>query len=114
MQLQQRQSDGKPLRDHLLAGARNGAALDPRLVAQPPAGTDQLWHAFCDLMSARPTGMAGDKPVPPSEVQAWCAARRVRLSPWDLDTLAAMDRTALATAQALASKAKSSALEDDE
>lgn len=114
MHLLQRQHDGKPLRDHLLAAAKNGAALDPRLVAQPPAGTELLWHTFCELASARPTGMAGDKTVPPSEVQAWCAGRRVRLSPWDLDTLAAMDRTALGLAQALASKARPAVLEDEQ
>ena len=98
MQLLQRQPDGKPLRDHLLAAAKNGAALDPCVLAQPPAGTELLWHTYCELTAARPGGMAGDKPVPPSEVQAWCAGRRVRLSPWDLDTLAAMDSAALATA----------------
>ena len=114
MQLQRRQPDGKPLRDHLLAAAHNGAPLDPRLVAPPPAGAEMLWHTFCELAAARPTGLAGDKPVPPSEVQAWCAGRRVRLSPWDLDTLAAMDRTALAAAQAQATKARPAVLEDDQ
>lgn len=114
MHLQQRQPDGKPLRDHLLAAAKNGAPLDPRLVAAPPPGAEALWHTFCELASTgRPSGLAGDRPVPPSEVQAWCAGRRVRLSPWDLDTLAAMDRTALAAAQAQAAKVRPAA-EDDQ
>lgn len=113
MQLLQRQPDGKPLRDHLLAAAKNGAALDPCVLAQPPAGTELLWHTYCELTAARPGGMAGDKPVPPSEVQAWCAGRRVRLSPWDLDTLAAMDRTALVAAQTQAAKARAHSTRND-
>lgn len=99
MQLQQRQADGKPLRNHLLAAAAAGATADPRLTEQPPAGCAPLWGAFVDLVGARLQGMGGAGLVPPSEVQAWQAGRNVRLSPWDLDTLAAMDRATLLLAQ---------------
>lgn len=115
MHLQQRQTDGKPLRAHLLAAAANGATPDPRILARPPEGAELLWEAFCELAGARPSGMAGDKPVPPSEVQAWQAGRRVCLSPWDLDTLAIMDRSALALAQELQAKTpRAAAAGDDE
>jgi hypothetical protein len=95
MQLMQRQADGSPLRAHLLAAAEAGAAADPRLLERvPPAGA-ALWAAWCDLASARPVGMAAGA-VPPSEVLAWQQLHGVRLTSWEVDTLAAMDRAALA------------------
>ena len=112
MQLTQHHS-GKPLRDHLLAAVAAGAAPDPRLTAQPPAGCLPLWLAFLDLIGARNSGMAGDKPIPPSEMQAWQAGRNVRLRPWELDTLAAMDRATLAVWQAAKATPQPATVESD-
>lgn len=98
MRLQQRQPDGHPLRSHLLAAAANGAPADPRLTEQPPAGCLPLWRAFVDMAGARQIGMGGMGMIPPSEMQAWQAGRGVRLRPWELDTLAEMDRATLALA----------------
>ena len=95
MQLQHKQADGKPLRDHLLAAAAAGRALHPLLAEQPPECVTWLWNAHCELTAARPAGLAGDRPTPATEVLAWQALQGVRLSPWDVDTLAAMDRAAL-------------------
>lgn len=96
----QRQPDGKPLRDHLLSAAAAGATPDPRLTDQPPACCTLLWQAFIDLIGTRPAGLAGAQSIPPSEVLAWQAGRNLRLRPWDLDTLSAMDRATLAVGQA--------------
>lgn len=98
MHLQHKQADGKPLRDHLLAAAAGGAPLHPLLAEQPPECCTWLWNTYCELTAARPAGLAGEKPTPPSEVLAWQALHGVRLSPWDVDTLAAMDRAALQAA----------------
>lgn len=113
MQLLQRQPDGHPLRSHLLAALAAGALPDPRLTQQPPAGCGALWSTFTDLVGARQAGMGGAGLVPPSEVQAWQAGRNVRLSPWELDTLSAMDRATLAIANAAAAPAPTSK-DDDE
>ena len=37
----------------------------------------------------------GPNPVQPSEVEAWCRLTGYRLSPWEVETLFAMDRAFL-------------------
>jgi hypothetical protein len=94
MQLMRRQPDGQPLRAHLLAGAAACGQADPRLTMRPPELASALWQAFVDLASARPVGMAPGA-VPPSEIAAWQQLHGVQLSPWEVETLQAMDRAAL-------------------
>lgn len=96
MRLAQRQSDGQPLREHLLAAAHLSGQAAPELQATPPVGGAGLWATYCALSGARPASFGGALPVPPSEVLAWCSLRGVRLTPWESDTLQAMDRAALA------------------
>jgi len=94
MQLGARTGGGGTLREHLQAAAKQGAEVDYRLVEKLPRHCEALWHAFVDLGSARPAGM-GASAIPPSEIAAWQALHGVRFSPWELDTLAGMDRAAL-------------------
>lgn len=94
MQLQQPQRDGHPLRAHLQAAADSGATPDPRLAQRPPRAAATLWGVFCQLSNSRPSGMAAAA-IPPSEVLAWQQLHGVRLTPWELDTLALMDQAAL-------------------
>lgn len=96
MQLGARQPDGASLREHLQSGAAQTGRADPRLLAAVPAAGAALWQAFIDLASARPAHMGGAGAIPPSELQAWQQLHGLRLSPWEIDTLAAMDRAALA------------------
>lgn len=98
MKLQARQQDGAPLRDHLLAAAQSGGGLDPLLLEICPPEGRRLYDVWRDLASARPQGLGGASAIPPSEVLAWQTLHGVRLTPWELDTLAAMDRAALASA----------------
>lgn len=95
MQLAQRLPDGQPLRAHLEAAAAAGAAPDPRLHAQPPAAGRALWQAFVDLSGARPVGMAPSA-LPPTEIDAWARLNGLRFTGWEVGTLMAMDRAALA------------------
>lgn len=94
MQLSARQADGHSLRQHLQAAARAGD-VDERLVAQPPAAGAQLWEAFAELSASRPAGF-GLAAVPHSEIEAWQRLHRVRLTPWEIETIMDMDRAALA------------------
>ena len=102
MQLLRRQPDGQPLRAHLLAGAAATGVADPRLSRRPPAPGLALWDAWCQLASSRPPSMGEPAAVPLSEIVAWQALNGIRLTHWELDTLVAMDRAAVA---ALAAKA---------
>lgn len=95
MRLAERMPDGAALRDHLIAAAAQTKRPDARLAAQPPAGTEHLWMAFLDLNGARASGL-GAAAIAPSEVVAWCALRGVRLTTWEVETLAAVDRAVVA------------------
>ena len=90
MRLSETQSDGSTLRDHLLAAARAGHAVE-LLERRAPAGTSPLWDAFASLASARQNGAA----IPASEIDAWQRIHGVRLTPWEVDTLVAMDRACI-------------------
>lgn len=95
MQLSRRQSDGQPLRVHLEAEARATGQPHPLLAARVPMAGQGLWEVYCDIAASRPVGM-GPSVVPSSEYVAWQSITGVRLSPWEVDTLRAMDRAAVA------------------
>lgn len=95
MHLGERMADGATLRDHLIVAAANTGRADPRVGACPPVGAEILWQVFIDLHGSRPSGF-GAAAIAPSEVVAWCALHGVRLTPWEVDTLAAVDRAVVA------------------
>lgn len=106
MRLAERLPDGSTLRQHLVAAAAHAGRADPRLEAQPPAGVDHIWRAFLDLHGSRATGF-GVSAIAPSEVLAWQQLRGVRLTPWEVDTLAALDSAVVAVmSEQQAQKAK--------
>jgi hypothetical protein len=104
MQLSRRQADGTPLRAHLQAEARATGKPDPLLLAQVPAAGAALWEAYCELSAMRPSGM-GPCAIPGLEYELWQRHGGVRLTPWEIDTLKAMDRAALAAVADAAPKA---------
>lgn len=94
MHLGHRQPDGSTLRDHLQAVARAGGAVDPRLTSALQPGLAGLWEAYCELSAMRPSGM-GASAIPGPEYESWQRLSGVTLTPWEVDTLKAMDRAAL-------------------
>lgn len=95
MRLAMRQSDGSTLREHLLAAARATGQAEPMLSARVPPLGAQLWQAYCELAAERPVGM-GASAVPSTAIESWQRLAYVRLTPWEVDTLRAMDHAALA------------------
>lgn len=95
MQLAARMPDGATLRDHLAAAAAHGGPPDPRLHLRPPPGTAAVWECFVALNGCRPAGM-GPSGIPPSEIDAWQRLHGVRLTPWEVELLMAVDRAVLA------------------
>jgi hypothetical protein len=69
---------------------------DPRLDTEPiqPDFTLDLWEHFWQLDSGRQSGMS-QNPLMWSEIESWGRQMRVRLSPWELTAIKAMDRTYL-------------------
>lgn len=92
MRLSETQGDGATLRDHLLAAAAATGRRDPLLEHRLPAAAGELWNAFAALATSRPGG-AG---IPASEIVAWQALHGVRFTPWEVDTLEALDRACAA------------------
>lgn len=91
MQLAQRQRDGRTLRDHLVAAERGHGYTHPLLKADLPPGGDLLWQALQQLAGARPQGLGAAGAIPPSEVHAWQCLNGLQLTPWEVETLQAMD-----------------------
>lgn len=91
--------DGHTEREHLLAMERATGIPAPELhLPVLPAGCKQLWDTFIELHNARGgTGMGGPLPIGWRDLQGWQDVRRVRLTPWEVDTLMAMDSVAVKT-----------------
>jgi hypothetical protein len=101
MQLAQRQPDGDTLRGYLQWQASASGKPDPRLTAQPPEGCAFLWATYCELSAMRQAGM-GMSAIPGVEYESWQRLNGITLTPWEIDTLKAMDsaaRSAAADAQ---------------
>lgn len=96
MQLGVAQGDGASLRRHL-EGALRAGIVDPRLAESrsplPPA-VRPLWSVFLDLSATRHEGA----PISWQELEAW-ERRHGRLTPWEAETVMAMDQAALAVPQ---------------
>jgi hypothetical protein len=84
--------DGTTLRQHLQAAANDTGRADPRLASRVPAEAAALWDAFVSMSGSRQGGAA----IAPSEIVAWQQLHGVRLSSWEVDTIARIDRAALA------------------
>lgn len=85
------QGDGATLREHLVRLWRSTRRVDPKLAEarKPlPASVAYLWGWFRDLADGR----APDTPISVLEVEGWQRMTGVRLTPWEFDTLRAMDR----------------------
>lgn len=105
MRLGARQPDGHTLRAHLQAAARSTGHIDPMLTkTRVPPSCSLLWQAYVELDGSRPIGLGGAGSIPQSEVLAWQVNNGVRLNPWEMSTLAAMDRAALDVAAEEAAK----------
>jgi hypothetical protein len=91
-----RRPDGSTLREHLQSAAAKGERVDPTLLRRVPAEAAALWDAFVSMSGSRPIHQGGAGSIPPTEIAAWQQLHGVRLTPWELDTLARIDRAALA------------------
>lgn len=96
MQLGQRQRDGRPLRDHLLAAQRGGYSHPLLQAPHLPPGGVELWELYLRISRASRQGLNEQPTLAPSQVLAWQQLHGVRLSPWELDTLDAIEQAAIA------------------
>jgi hypothetical protein len=69
------------------------AAPELQLPDLPP-GCQLVWDTFIELHNKRGSGMS-PLPIGWRDLQAWQEVREVRLTPWEIDTLMALDTAAL-------------------
>lgn len=61
-----------------------------------PRGCDLLWSVFQQLHNARSSaGMGGPGAITWQDVVAWQQGNQVQLTPWEIDTVFALDPIAL-------------------
>ncbi|WP_342617234.1 hypothetical protein [Rhodoferax sp. GW822-FHT02A01] len=67
----------------------------PELHIPPPKnGCWHIWETFIELHNARGAGM-GPSPITWRDLSAWQEVRGVVLTPWEIDTLTALDQVAM-------------------
>lgn len=64
-----------------------------------PRACDGLWAAFLWLHAGRASGMGGPAAISAADIVAWQTLSRVRLTPWEVDVMRALDGVALRAAQ---------------
>lgn len=89
------------MREHLRRAWRATRRIDPMLAEarEPlPTAVAYLWDWFRDLRASTPAGSGGLVPDPISctELEAWQRLTGQHLTPWEFDTVRAMDRVAIA------------------
>ena len=68
----------------------------PQLDIPPlPLGCELLWLTFQQLHQSRGSAGMGPAPISQQDLQAWQHNNGVQLTPWEADTLMALDAVAL-------------------
>jgi len=90
--------DGSTERDHLAAHLQASGQVPPELqVPALPAGCEVLWGVFLQLHNTRAVGM-GPSPISTTDLWSYQRMHGIRLNPWELDCLQALDAVALKAA----------------
>lgn len=77
---------------HLRAAQRQGADVGDLLEPLPiPAAAAALWGVWQGLKGQRRQAMQGLAPLLAADIEPWLRLRGLRLTPWELDTLDALD-----------------------
>lgn len=80
-------------REHLEAVAQQLGRLPDALANAPslPAGGEFVWSVFNELHPCRSLGMAGPQPISFVELDAWQRVTGIRLRPFELQAIRAID-----------------------
>lgn len=87
------QDDGLSLIEHLRAVERQTGKVHSLIANGPalPRGCSQLWADFIELHGSRGSTGFGAARITFADLKAWQDVRGVRLDPWELDTIRAVD-----------------------
>lgn len=79
-----------------------GRTDDLLVLPHIPLGVSALWAHFAALVGQRRNGMSGLHPLTWGDVGAYSRLYNVHFTPWELDTLRALDAACVRTANELA------------
>lgn len=87
-----RAPDGYTEREHLEAVERSTGRRPVALDAPEfPPGVEPLWGAYLELRAAAGSAGFGPARISHVEMEAWARLHGVQLSPWEVETLFAID-----------------------
>lgn len=105
--LSQKKPDGSTLREHLQAVERSTGRRPPELeVPALPQACAGLWPIFLELHNRRAQGGFGPAALDEARLLHWQQLHATRLSPWEIETLFALDNAWLASEAEANSQAK--------
>ncbi len=58
---------------------------------EPPYELEWHWGVFCELSRARPISGSGSCPIDFRQIQAWSGLMGVKLTPWEIRLIRAVD-----------------------
>ncbi|MER2537636.1 MAG: hypothetical protein ABTQ26_00190 [Azonexus sp.] len=80
------------MRDHLQAVARQTGVVPEDLeIPQVPPACSTVWTAFAGLAKTRQSGGMGLSAISQADVYYWQQNNNVTLSPWEVETIHAID-----------------------
>lgn len=95
-----RQPDGATLRDHLAVVARaTGRMPDELKVPEVPSSCQSLWDVYGQLAGTVGSNGFARNPLGWRDLAAWQQVMQMPLTPWEAETLVAIDRAIVAQQQ---------------
>lgn len=87
--------DGRPVYEHLLVARRRGLPVPDLAVPPLPPEAEYLMSAFANLSGQRQVGMSGAQRITVEAMHAWAVMYGRPWTPWEVETLCAMDAALL-------------------
>ena len=79
----------------MLAAQRAGEDVPGLEAPELPPSCAWLWSAFLQLNATRGSNGMGPSAIGPADLLAWQQLRGLELTPWEVDTLFALDNAAM-------------------
>lgn len=91
-ELEEKQSDGAPLREHLKSVWRSTGKMPKQLEIQgPPELAAHLWGHYLALHKERPNNGFGSGKITATTVKDWCQVYCVELDLWEVKAIGRID-----------------------
>lgn len=93
--LDRKQGDGHTLRKHIAAAQKAGRDVSEYAPPPLPSGFEHLWGWYVEIAEASGSGGFGPARIGWRDIEAWATLHRIRIAPFELECLVAIDRAYL-------------------